>query len=551
MKGLFKLIVIVVILSGAAGPFGTSYLVERQYNQMIAHLNSMANGAYTISGTFHNGYLSSTAQTTITFKNNMQPIVFDHIINQGPVVFNLNGALGPNKFVPQGLKMAIIATKIGGDMGKNLDQLLNNQQAYSIITVLGFNGDQQTLVQSQPISLTVKDGSINWQGLTGNFRINKAMTDYQGNVSIPGFEYTQGSVDDKNSQTLKIKDIKGDMAVNTDSNKHDFNFTTSNITLADHVNTLLSVDNMKVTLAKMLTDKLGSFDIKFNFDKINYSDSSFGPIEVNLDLKNIDLNAMKSLKSMKGEIQAAGAEKQLPSGADYSAALLNLLHAHPSIDSDVKITTPDGNIKLTLHFDVGGADLKDTNPDSIMPTINFTNNMRVAVKLLHSALVQYATQQLHSKERMYFIMNKSSNTTNPYSLSAEQMQPVIEDWIKKLLDYLQTHKFIVFDTTDVKTDIEYDKDVLNINGNIVTQDDLIKVQPLLDVTVPGATPPAATTAPTTSAPAKLAPGAPTAPAAPATPPAPAATAPAPTPVAPATTQEVTPPPATTVEPETH
>jgi len=230
-------------------------------------------------------------------------------------------------------------------------------------------------------------------------------------------------------------------------------------------------------------------------------------------MANVDQDMVKQAASAQaiaqtqpdGQMQQVNAE--VTSIGDYqfnlsSDKMLKLLKASPSVDFNLNFTTTKGGVKFMLTSTIGNKSLTQLDPQSVMSTASFKSSVELDKNMAYLILAQYLQDEIHNKEKEFFENNKVA-AKNPYTFSDADLQTVVEDFVNNLLDKLLAEKLITENGDKFSTNVEFDKNVLMINGIKIDNDYLTKINTYITFTPNGvASAPAVapTSAPTNATP---------------------------------------------------
>ena len=159
-----------------------------------------------------------------------------------------------------------------------------------------------------------------------------------------------------------------------------------------------------------------------------------------------------------------------------------------SIHADLKLTTPDGDISWQSDMQVGGNSITQIDPAQIKATLVLVQKVQISKKLLYSLLTTYARNQIANREAMYYLQNRTSTVVNPYTLTNDQLEVTINNWINKLIEQLIAQSYILQKDDTYITDVKLEKNVITINGVAKTDDDMKQMQNMMEVIPPTVVP---------------------------------------------------------------
>ena len=504
MRSLIKLILILLVLTVivvVGGPFVTGIVAQKKFNEKIAALNNdLQNLNIKIESSYKRGFFNSLASTDFVFTNQNVKISLEHNITHGPVLLNFKGFADPTSYIPQGYALAKIDSKFIGKAGQKIDQLYKDNTGYTIITILAFDGKADTMIKNAPLVTAIGHGQVNWQGLTGDVKVNHDASTINSSMKMPLIEYTE--TDDGVKQQLSISGINFGYAYTRENDNIVLKSSVDNLKIIGAADSDINLNNITFVNSQTILNNLVNLDLDVGFTKLDFDQRTYGPLAFSLQFKNLDASIYRAVMDKNNQAQKQFTPQQT----------LDLLHKKPTVDLDFKFNTNFGDIIITVKAEIGSPDLKEVNKEEVLKTLNITKHWQVNKKLVYMFLAKYGEDQIHAKEDQYFMQNKSSNIKNPYTMTPEQLQTTVTTWIDNLLQQLAAQNLIVMQDDNVIMDLNFANNVLTINGVQKTPEELNKAKQLLQISVPGApttitgpgpvTPPTvapATAAPTTNA----------------------------------------------------
>lgn len=502
MKKLFKifLAIIVVILIGA--PYFAGRILEKDFNGFIAHINEIGKDQVTVVGKYYRGFFSSTATTEITIKNSYTSVQLAHFIKHGPVILNFNGWFSPTSYIPRGFNMGVINTTFTGNIQKFVEMVYGKEPGYEITTAISLHGNINTQFNTNPFNKQLGQGQMNWQGSKTFFDTDRELSKIDGSTSIPIIEYSE-TLAPNLKQAVKINNVKIDFA-SKGYLQDSLNVNLDDIKLLNNDTTELDLQTYALVIKRQVTNDILDLEIKKSFKKLVVGNDAYGPLDFTLDFKNVSTKAINLLRQNQ--------EQTVADNAVSDDIMLQFLINKITLAATLKFTTPDGNISGKLDAALGDPKITAVTPEQILPTIVVKQNIQLNKKILYKLLTQFAQNQIKNREVQFYLKNRTSTITNPYTMSPEQRLSVVNAWVTKVVAALTVQKYIVANGDDYVVDIDFSNQKLTVNGLAKAEADVGQLQGLLEVVPPPAVPapapapaPANTTQPT---PALGAPGTP-------------------------------------------
>ena len=335
----------------AAAGISTPFYLGNQAKQSLETQHRILADTFffdVVSHQYQSGWLESTETTVLRF----HPTVLANLGNNIPdniravlekpitMINHVRHQPFANGIVPV---RAVVETEFQYDpeVKKTLTRFFGEQIPVKLHNVIQLNGSGTLTIAVAPFDYEELSGiKINWQGLTGNINYQKGYASYTTQLAMPSFQAIladKGSLKIENltlnANSYNSKDGKTTLGSSTTNLAH-FDVAWNegmdyNIKINDLINTVTDLQigafiNPRGTIApnKISVDNLsyatetsepeaGYINTagKFSFAKLNYGDSAYGPL--NIDIAANHLNA-GSLNALKARWQQIATEKQMP-----------------------------------------------------------------------------------------------------------------------------------------------------------------------------------------------------------------------------------------------
>lgn len=502
MKGFLRILFFLIIIVGIASPFGTGFLVENHYNAMISNLNKAYAGEIVFTGKFQRGFMSSTATTTLVNSSGAPLETLQQVLRHGPVIFNFKGWLNSSTYVPRGYGLTMVDTQLNGKLAQKLTTVYAGKSAYNISTMVAFNGDSTTNFINYPLTTQVGIGILKWQGANGTINIDKAVTKISGSMRMPSLEYSEQVQPGADTETLQLTNFKIDFNKLMSDNSDIFNISLDSFQILSKTSEELGLNNVTLMFNKKVVDNIIGAELKTTFSKLKIADHDVGPFSLGVKINNINSAAMMTAMQDPTMLSAVGNKIQPNIPSDQLVAMLN---TQPKLEADVKIAMPEGNIDYTGNVEAGGPNIVSADATVIIPTIKMSQKIQIGSKIVIKLLKRYIEEQVLKNEKMYFINNKTSTITNPWTMTPVQLEVMAEKLTVDIINILKSKQYIIEQNDIISTDVEFANSALTINGVQHTKDDLNQLRDLMEVKPPVVstepvvvTVPADTTAPVTT-----------------------------------------------------
>lgn len=475
MRKILIFVAFVIVALIIAAPYGVGMLLEKEYNNAIAQLNSLHSNQAKFVGVFNRGYMKSTAKTEVTFTNSPTSIIMADNILHGPVIFDLK-----TSYMPQGYMLAKVNTVLEGDLSKMLDAIYAGKPAYSIDTEIDFSRNGITTIKSNPLTFSLANGDLNWQGMKLLLKYTIGVPKVSGEIFIPSVKYLEKLDVNKEFDIANVQiDFMSDAASQSDNVS--IKIVDVGLKAADKI--IFSGDQLSLVADGKNNNNLISANLKYTFDEIKILTDKYGPMSLSLHFNNLS----------KLKIQNA---QQQPSPEE----ILQMLEQRPSASIDLKLTMPKGKIDLVGDAQIGGKDLTVLNQETVFNNASMKFALKINQAIVYEVLAQYAENQLSLKEKEYFKTNTDTTKPNPYTLTPEARQELVEAWVIGLLETLKNKKLIIETDSIINIDVKLDKGALTINEQPISKEELENLRPIFDIVVPTVAEPESVPVPVETAP---------------------------------------------------
>jgi len=485
MKGFLRILFFLIIVVGIASPFGAGFLIENHYNDMITNLNKAYTGEIVFTGKFQRGFMSSTATTTIVNSKGVPLETLQQELRHGPVIFDFKGWLNSSTYMPRGYGLAMIDTQLTGKLGQKLTTIYAEKPAYNISTMVAFNGDLATTFINYPLTTQVGVGILKWQGVNGSVNIDKAVTNITGSMLMPSLEYSEQVQPGADTETLQITNFKIDFNKLMSDDSDMLNISLDAFKILNKTSEELGLSNITLMFNKKIINKIEGAELKTTFSKLKIAHHDVGPFLLGVKTNNINSAAM--LATLQDPTTLAAASNKMPPKIP-SDQLVAMLITKPMLDADMKITMPEGNIDYTGHIEAGGPNVVKVDAALIIPTIKMSQKIQINSKIVTKLLTHYMEEQVLKNEKMYFINNKTSTITNPWTMTPVQLRSMAEKLTADIINVLKTKQYIIEQNDVISTDVEFANSILTINGVQHTKEDLDQLRIIMEVKPPVAEP---------------------------------------------------------------
>lgn len=341
MKKIATIGVVIIVLAGVFG-VAPYYLGGQAQKSLDVQHRALADTFYfdVVSRDYQRGWLSSTETTVLRF----HPTVLAKLDKQLPenIKSLFNKPVTMVNHVKHGLfadgikpVRAVVKTEFQYDseVQKTLARFFGEQVPLSVHNVIQLDGSGNMTIQMSAFDYEELSGiKINWGGMKSDVNYEKDFVSYathivmpslklqladQGSLNAEGVDVTMQSRDGKNGITLgssQTKIARFDMAwskdIAYDIRLNDLVNMVTDLQIGAFINPTGSVAPNKIALHNLSyqtqTDETADDFINsegiFAFEKLQYGDETYGPLNINIAAEHIDSKALAALKNRWAQI---------------------------------------------------------------------------------------------------------------------------------------------------------------------------------------------------------------------------------------------------------
>ncbi len=357
--------IIALIITGSYGFFG--YLTKNSFTSAIDQLNSQTPNH--IDLTYKQGFLSSsvTLNSTIPLadgKSNIE-ITTSHMIYHGPFIFQtMNGDKPP--YIPvQAYTEGDLSYELTGAIDPKLAQNIKKATAVKINGYIPLIGNAKIAITGEPLSneFIIEDKAItfDWQGFTGSLEMRGSMKDFAYDFIAPGITLTSNGI--KQFTMSGMTSSGSGRSGNFNLSLGDYQVGFKNITLIPlaEPGDKVILEDMNITLIADEKDGLVNASEMLDLAAFTFKNKTYGPINITVDLKNIDAKTLSTMNQELLEIQQA----QIMDPGVLQSRLVQMITVHgttllsrsPEVEISnisIKTTKGSGELKLNIRFNGNG-----------------------------------------------------------------------------------------------------------------------------------------------------------------------------------------------------
>jgi uncharacterized protein YdgA (DUF945 family) len=478
MKKLIIIVVVVLLcIAGWAGAtYFTSVKVEEQYHGLIEEHSVW--GMMTLTAqNYQRGFLSSTAETLLEINVPMPPVeegeapgvetvqlVFEHTIYNGPLLIGT----GQSGVLPA---LALIDTRlvIPSDDSDKFEKLLREipelKDSFAHITI-GFDGKAKVMMEVPPFEMQEDDGSLAWGGLTVTSEYAPGPGTLAGSIVLGNVDarFEDGSINWQGVQgdfdlvqvlpmlfVGQSQMVFGGMKVEIENKVSDKNI-------------LVQSNELKIASASSYDGHLVHVSQTMTCDGVTIDGETYGPLEFDMELKNMNAQALsdyqQNIMSVYSEID--------PLNPD--AMLAQLLPLYTDLAFQLMAESPEFNInRFYINTPMGAAQgmlkIKYDNPQQeapadlaslfqYLPYFDASTDLTVDQSLVKSFLKSSIKKKIQAA---------SANGNQP-EMSDLEIEALVNQQIEGQLGMFAAQGFIVREEEKIKSQIIFTGGELSVNG---------------------------------------------------------------------------------------
>ncbi len=473
---IFVVVVLLCIVGWAGATYYTSVKVEELYHSLIKE-HSRWGMINLITQNYQRGLLSSTAETVLEIIVPKPPdedgkapgvetvqLVFEHTIYSGPLLIGTGqGVAAP--------ALAFIDTRlvIPSDESASFEKLLSEipelKNSYAH-TTLGFDGKMEILMEVPSFEKEDRDGTLAWGGLT-------ATTEYSPKPGTLIGSFALGKVDARfEDGSINWQGVQGDFdlvevlpMLFVGPSQMLFGGMTMEIENRVSGNKrVVTSSELKVVAASSYDGRLVHASETITCDGVIVDGETYGPLKFVLELKNLNAQALSDFQqksmSVYRTVDPYNPEAMLAELMPlYTDLGLQLMADSPEFNINrFYVSTPMGEAQGTLK-------VKYDNPQQeapsdfaglfqYLPYFDVSTDLTFDQSLVEGILKNNVKQQIQAA---------ITNGIQP-EMSELEIDALVNQQVKSRLGMFAEQGFIVRDEGKIKTEIIFTGGELSVNG---------------------------------------------------------------------------------------
>ncbi len=484
MKKAFKSIfIILVILAGVvlAAPYFVGKYAQSTYENMVAAVNSFSNSSIKITN-YHRGWFSSTATLQVNMQNIHQSelakdfgeklkttnitvpkinyIIIKQNIKNGPVIYD-NGQF---KFA-----LAIIHGKVQFQMKKGQESqfLKGLAPLISKTTVINLNRSIASSFTIKPYHYKDNMIKFDFSGLNAQATATADLKHILGNSAISSISFN--TIDNKtNVQMTGIKASISKTQYQDDIWVGKTGLSINKISARFQNKPIATINSFQLNNQTKVHDNLLDIMLTNNVSQILISHGKFGPLKVDVAIKNIDISALEKIKQQLKDYAKNPNNKLSP----MLPIAMQLLSKSPKlVINNISLVTSNGGVALNGQLSVP----KSSNANPMMAVMGVNGNLNVAIAqpLLKQLLIseisrtseKFSKLEAQSKLPPDILKNQTSQVASK-QVAIPERKPAIsnEQAAEMMMAFLQKQGIIKLDGQQYDMALTYKDQKLMVNG---------------------------------------------------------------------------------------
>ncbi len=470
----------VIVLSAVAWAGATYYLGGDARSQYFAALEKNGHwGPVSLSSQgYQRGFFASTAKTALKISLPEQnqaddssapktlELIFAQTFRHGPFPFGLDSPVSDLN----GPALALVETRLDSvlvdgqpvdDVWKNIPELADS----AVLTKIAFDGTISSQLRIPNFERQTEKGKLKWEGLSSDSEYDPNKKTVSGTFDIPGFGFASGT--DEGSLTAKGINGKFDLVETLENlyvGTEELRFGSFEITIPNKKTGApekVRIEDVKVSFAAAYDNNLVNYKEIMTLGAVTADGRTFGPGTVDIELKNLDAQALSELQTQVQELyrhtDTFDPETQASRlGQLYLAFFMKLIEGTPELDiNGLHFVTPMGEIDGSGQIKFAGEPgLTLNNPTVLLQRLEVDADLAV-----HEALVRMLLLG-DLKKKLITARDAGSNA----DYSDAQIDEMAEQQLAAQIEAILAQKYVVRDGGKLKANAVFKNGELIING---------------------------------------------------------------------------------------
>jgi uncharacterized protein YdgA (DUF945 family) len=356
-------------------------------------------------------------------------------------------------------------------LAQSIQKIFADQNILSIYTTLGLNGTLNSHLHSSAANYQAEDGSINWGGVNGDIKMTGDNNEVDVVLDIaPMLMQTSTHASLDFSRISLLSNAKrhdempwvGEQALSIpsffmrDDNGHEMRFS-----------------NLLINAKTNLDGKLTDMNFSAKADNLELYKQPISDMKLDMSISKLDAkNFVKFSELSQTNVSLMSDEEK----SAFTRIVINMLSPGTLFEFKHDMNIPEGpiNTQITLQFPQITEAL-DKEPNEILSQrllkeINATLAMQTPKQWLENTLYSLGLPQIPAD---------APAVIDPVTDQKITPQEALHRQIKNQLKTFTQAGILVGDETHYAIHMNYDNGVITLNGNKLTQEDLIKLMSVI------------------------------------------------------------------------
>ncbi len=319
-------------------------------------------------------------------------------------------------------------------------------------------------------------GKLVWKGMDVFYNMSKDMKSFKGAAVINGLDldspFANATVS-KMDMTYDLNATQYGLWVGTGT------FSLPTIKVSARGSTIFDLSNLKFDSAADVNNGLLKLSMNTSFASIKAKDQSFGPANLDFELKNLDANSFVKVQQTLQELNNA---KLLPKSdskklmAQLDKQLPNLLSKGAELSvKNFKFQMPEGLMSGALNVKMS-SDIKVTKIVQLADYVHADGQFQVPSVLLENMLVKQASRKIRNQQLLLKLNNRKKQEAPSEDasvaidnvpvqlLSKTEINDRAKQQVDKQLNKLLDEKLLIKESNSFVFKFKFDKGHLFVNG---------------------------------------------------------------------------------------
>lgn len=474
-----KILIFVVAfgLALVSMPFVFGLLAEHRIKSALAQAD-LPEGMIVEIKSYDLGYRHSHALTTVSIIEPPQPGAHEAAPAE-KLSFNIEADITHGPWIKSGPGLAQVHVYIKPEdlalaneqLAESIRKVFAEKYILSVDTHIGLTGTLHSLLESSPANYHGEDGSITWGGAKGEILMagNNNQVDVMVDIAPMLIQANnQASLDFSRISILSNAKRSNDMPWVGEQS-----LSIPSFYMKDQTGSELRFSNLLMTGKSGVEGKLTDMHFTVKADDLEMYKQKMTNLSLDLMISKLEaLNFVKFSNLSQTNMNMMTEEQK----QEFTRIVINMLSPGTAFDlkHDMKIAEGPVNSQLSLKFpDIAASLNKETNEalaQVLLKDIQASLALQAPKKWLEETLYSLGTAQIPAN---------APAMIDPVTNQKITPQEAIHREIKNQLKTFTQSGILVADETHYALNISYDAGAITLNGNKLTQDDVVKLMKVI------------------------------------------------------------------------